>query len=240
MKKKIAILLGLGVLAISNNVYAQEKSYYENNLGVSFTEQEYNFISNLYWEGYQEYITVDEYDEIKENDLFDKRIEKETTINYPLTRATGITSNLRTTSISRACSSKCMVTLVTNWNGTPTIKSYDVIGARVSGIEITTISNARVVGNDYIKTYSSKKTFSNGFGFSVLLPDVGNLVVNVTFYTTKGGNVYGSYQHAVKNTTKAISNQYSSLSANGFGGVFDFTDTAKSVYDNANGVSISV
>jgi len=239
MLKKIAMLLGLGVLAISNNVYAKDE-YYENDYGVLFTEQEYNFITNLYWDGYQKYITIDEYNEIKENDLFDKEIEKETTINYPLTRGTSITSNSRTTSIARACSSKCMVTLVTNWNSTPTIKSYDVIGARVSGVEVTTTSTARVVGDDYVKTYSTKKEFSNGFGFSVLLPSASNLVVNVTFYTTKGGTVYGSYQHAVKNTTKTISNQYSSLSANGFGGVFDFTGTAKSVYDNANGVSISV
>lgn len=133
-----------------------------------------------------------------------------------------------------------MITLVTKWNSTPTIKSYDVIGARISEVEITSISSAKVIGDNYVKTYSSRKEFSNGFGYTILMPSANNVKISVTFYTTPNGKVYGSYQHAITKTTQAISNQYSSLSANGYGGVFDFTGTAKLVYDKANGVSVSV
>lgn len=71
MTKKLLILLGLESFSLICNVNAQ-KIYYENNYGVSLTEQEYTFITDMYWDGYQEYLTIDEYNEIKENNLFDK------------------------------------------------------------------------------------------------------------------------------------------------------------------------
>lgn len=71
------------------------------------------------------------------------------------------------------------------------------------------------------------------------MPNESNVIATITFTTTKGGTVYGSYQHAMRNTTENISKQYS-INENGFGRVFDFTGTARNIYDNAPGVDMVV
>lgn len=231
----MTLMLGMGLF--TQDVSAKE-IYYTNDLGVVLDFQEYNFISNMYWEGYQEYITPEDYDEIKEMDLFDKEIEKEV-INFPITRGASVTSNLRTLSIAKSCSSTCMISLVNKWNGTPTVKSYDVIGARVNKVTISSVKNALVSGENYAKTYSNPQLFSNGFGYSILVPNVSNVKTSVTFVTSKGGTIYGSYQHAMSNTTEAISKSYT-IGVGGYGRVFNFEGTARSVYEDAPGVDLSV
>lgn len=53
--KKICIIIILASLFIGN-VNAQE-FYYENNNGVILTKQEYDKISEFFWEGYQNNLT---------------------------------------------------------------------------------------------------------------------------------------------------------------------------------------
>lgn len=171
-------------------------------------------------------------------DLFNKPIEKNV-VDYPLTRGPSVTSNLRTLTIAKSCSNDCMISLVNSWNGIPTVKSYDTVGARVSGVTITSIKNVLVSGYNYAKTYNNPQTFSNGFGYSILVPNVSDIRISVTFITSKGGIVYGSYQHATSNITEAISKQYS-IGVGGYGKVFIYSGIAKSVYDNAPGVDINV
>lgn len=239
MKTKILMILTLGFAFVGSfqNVYAKE-IYYTNDLGVELNFEEYEFISNMYWEGYQEYITVEDYNEIKEMELFDKEVEKIET-NLAISRSASVTSKLRTTSIAKSCSSSCMISLVTSWNGIPTVKSYDVTGARVKGVTISSIKNALVSGKDYYKSYSNPQVFNNGFGYSILVPNNSNLKITLTFITTKGGTVYGSYQHAMSNTTEIISKNYT-IGAGGYGNVFHFNIKAKSIYDDANGVNTNV
>lgn len=241
-KIKFKIFLGivLGMILFTESVNAQE-IFYKNNNGVILTEHEYKFISNMYWEGYQEYLTLKEFNEIKELNLFDKSIQKESKeiIDYPITRGSSVTSNLRTLTIAKSCSDTCMVTLVNKWNGTPTIKSYDVFGARVTGVSILDVRNTLVSGKNYAKSYSNPKKTSSGFGYSVQVPNAENLKTSVTFITTKGGRIYGSYQHAMQNTTESISKQYS-IEVGGYGKVFQFTGTARSIYENSPGVDIEV
>ncbi len=240
-RKIIYLLLIIGIMmCINTTVYARE-NYYQNENGVILTKQEYDFISNMYWNGYQNYLTLDDYNYIASLNVFDKEISKKTEefIDAPLTRGSSVTSNLRTLTIAKACSDTCMVTLVNKWNGTPTIKSYDVFGVRVNGVEILDIRNALVSGTNYGKSYSNPKVSNNGFGYSVLVPNVGNVKATVTFVTTTGGRIYGSYQHAIKNTTEAVSKQYT-IAVGGYGKVFQFTGTARSIYENSPGVDIEV
>lgn len=240
LKSKLFFGVILGIVLFSKNVNAQG-IYYQNDLGVILSKQEYEFISNMYWDGYQEYLTLEDYNEFKDMNLFDKPIEKVTKEieDVPLTRGASVTSHLRTLTIAKSCSDTCVLSLVTKWNGTPTIKSYDVFGARVTGVSTTNIKNALVSGDNYGKTYSNPKSYSNGFGYSVLVPNVGNVKTSVTFITTKGGTVYGSYQHAMRNTTEAVSRQYT-IGLGGYGRVFNFTGSALNIYDNAPGVDIQV
>ena len=66
--KKVAIFVILGCLLFASNVSA--KSYYENELGVKLTQAEYEFFSELYWNGYQNYLSVEEYEQIRDMNLF--------------------------------------------------------------------------------------------------------------------------------------------------------------------------
>lgn len=195
----------------------------------------------MYWEGYQEYLTLDDYNEFKNMNLFNQSIDKTTKIieDIPLTRGASVTSNLRTLTISKSCSNTCVVTLVNKWIGTPTIKSYDVFGVRVNGVSITNIRNVLVSGDNYARTYSNPIVQNNGFGYSVLVPNVGNVRATLTFVTTNGGMVYGSYQHAMRNTTEAVSKQYT-IGLGGYGNVFNFTGSAREIYENSPGVDIQV
>lgn len=240
IKNKLFFGIILGIMFFANNVNAQE-IYYQNDLGVTLSKQEYEFISNMYWEGYQEYLTLDDYNEFKNMNLFNQSIDKTTKIieDIPLTRGASVTSNLRTLTISKSCSNTCVITLVNKWNGTPTIKSYDVFGVRVNGVSITNIRNVLVSGDNYARTYSNPVVHNNDFGYSVLVPNVGNVRASLTFVTTKGGMVYGSYQHAMRNTTEAVSKQYT-IGLGGYGNVFNFTGSARDIYENSPGVDIQV
>ena len=162
MKKKMRILFIMLLLSCVSvvNASTQESKYYQNENGVIMSKNEYDYFSQLYWDGYQEYITQEEFDNIKNMDLFDTKIDKETIvqeefINNPITRGTTVTSHLRTLTIGKACSNDCFITLVTTWDGMPYIKSYDVIGARLSNSSLKSISTTRVTGNNYIKSYNN-------------------------------------------------------------------------------------
>lgn len=240
IKGKIFWGIILGMMLFSNSVNAQE-IFYQNDLGVTLSKQEYEFISNMYWEGYQEYLTLDDYNEFKSMNLFNRSVEKVTKeiVDVSLMRGASVTSHLRTLTIAKSCSDTCVISLVNKWIGTPTIKSYDVFGARVTGVSINNIKNALVTGDNYGKSYSNPKSYDNGFGYSVLVPNVGNVKASVTFFTTRSGTIYGSYQHAMRNTTEAVSKQYT-IGLGGYGKVFNFTGSALDIYDNAPGVDIQV
>lgn len=240
VKKSYITFIFIAIFLFIPNVKAYEK-FYQNDFGVVLTESEYEFISNMYWDGYQEYFTLEDYYEFKNSNIFEENIEKRIIeINDTNTlRSSSVTSNLRTLSIAKSCSDTCVISLVNSWNGTPTIKSYDVFGVRVSGVTITNIKNVLVSGLNYGKTYSDPVTYSNGFGYSVLVPGTSNVKISVTFITTTGGTIYGSYQHAMQNTTEAISKQYT-IGTGGSGYVFNFYGSASKIYDNAPGVYIQV
>ena len=240
MKKVLlsCFLICMFIVMSNQNVKAQE-FYYQNEFGVELTEQEYNFYTEMYWDGYQNYVTKEDYNNLLSINIFDKDIEKKTFVNYQISRSASVTSNSRTLSIAKSCSTNCVISLVNTWNGKPSVKSYDVFGVRLNGVSLVSKNNALVTGSDYSKSYSANKTFDNGFGYSILVPNVDNVKATVTFITTKGGTIYGSYQHAVNQITESTSKQYT-IGAGGYGGVFKFTGSAKNVYDSAPGVDISV
>lgn len=251
MKKNILIIIitALAMIMISiSNVRAlvdePMQIFYTNSHGVSFTNEQYNYFSEMFWEGYQEYVTVDEFNKVRDLDLFDKPITKTQVVNrdfqpgrYSL-NGTSVTQDGRKTIISKSCSSQCFLSLVTVWNVDPYVKSWDVFGARTNGTNITSINSAIVTGTGYSTSYSNPRWFNNGFGFSIPLPNARNLKVTVSFYAKTGGTVYASYQHAISNTTEATSKLYL-ISVGGYGGVFSFYGNAYGVYDGCSGVNIT-
>ena len=234
-----SLILLLSFLSISN-VYA-EKIYYTNSYGVNFTEKQYKYFTDMFWDGYQTSVTQDEFNKVQLLNLFESTIEKEK-ILIPIEsfeKGPSLTQNGRTTTISKSCSTQCLVTLNTTWNTTPTIQSWDVTGVRISGTSLGLINTAKVYGSGYFTTYSTPKVFTNGFGYSVDLPNTSNIKVSISFYAGLGGTIYGTYQHAMSNTTEPISKLYT-INSTGYGGVFSFSGSAIGIYDGAGGVNISL
>lgn len=213
-------------------------TYYTNTKNVNFTKEQYDFVSEMFYDGYQEVMEQADLDKMVELDLIGKPISKKT-INDNL-RSTSVYYGGRTLGIVTACSSDCLVVLSAQWNGTPTIQSWDVIGMRyTNNVVINSINLASVVGTGYSATYYTTSTQyqnqGNGFGYSVKLGNSNNLKISTSMYTEPGGTVYGSYQHAVETVSLATSKLYT-ISLGGYGSVFMFYGNAYGKYDGAPGV----
>lgn len=239
MRKVVFVVLSVLFFSFSMNVQAKEV-YYLNKNGVEFTKEEYDFLSKMFWNGSQDLFTSSDYIKFIESDIMNGELD--TKYYIPMsTYATTVKSGYKTLKISKSCSRNCLISVTATWDSVPSVKSYDVIGAR--------LDNTKLVNNGISTTVSSSSAFDSsnekqiltgGFGVSVKLPTSGNnIVVNQTFRVEKKGTVYASYQHAMNNISLQDSKKYT-ISSGGYGGVFKFSGVASSTYDKMNGVSISL
>ncbi len=237
MKKIIMSILLFSVSML--NVYALDgENYYVNENGVKFTEKQYNFFSKMYWDGYQEYMTQNDFDYYDVN-LMDDNLVETTYYNFPQSRASSITNNGKTLKISKTDSNTCSnISVTLTWNNMPSVLSYDVIGARLNGVSLLNTPITRLYNNTGSTNFDISVKSNNGFGASVLLFGT-NMRINQTYRVSKGGTVYASYQHATRSISLANSKNYT-ISSTGYGSVFKFSGTALTTYDGMNGVSISV
>lgn len=237
--KKIYYIVVFVFYLIAINVHA-DNIYYESGK-YKLTEREYNYILEFYGEKYLSYMTEEQYSWIKELDIDNNEYEiKKSNMNENVTRGTYATSNQKTVSISKVCNANyCAVTLLTTFLSQPSVKSYDVVGARFMNTSlynsyITTIvssSSGSTVQSNYMNYY-------NGFGNSIQLPSSGTIYsVEQNYKVNKTGIVYGSYQHATSNISLANSKLYT-ISSSGYGNVFGFYGNAYGIYDNTTGVYI--
>lgn len=218
-----------------------KSNYYINENGVEFSKAEYDFLTKMYWDGYQEIMTQNDYNDFKESNIINGKFNSKT-ITYNdsvITRGTTHSTANKTLKIATSCSSNCRVSVVLTWINNPTIRSYDVIGARLSGVTLQSTPTTRVASSSSTSFSNNIRQQTNGFGTSILLPSGSNIILNQDYYVSKGGTIYASYQHARKSTTLAISQMFN-ISSSGYGGVFSFYDDATDVYDAMNGVNISV
>ncbi len=237
--KKVFILL-FSCFAFISGVYAKE-IYYTNEKGVSFTKEEYEFLSMMYWEGSQDLLSEDDYNKFIKSDIMNGTINiKEIKDNNIVLYGTSINDGSKSLKIASSCSSNCYVSLTTNWTASPSIRSYDVIGAYLENTSLVNDVSTTVSSTSGTRSSQEIKKFNNGFGVSISLPISGSsIVVNQTFRVNKGGHIYASYQHATRSITLADSKNYT-LSRYGYGGVFKFSGIASSIYDRMNGVDIAV
>lgn len=250
MKRKVLglVLLMVLMIGITKNVYANERVYYTTPNGIELTQKEYNFLNGFFGKGYVDIMTQDQYNEYLEDDIFNKEV---TTVSYTEpglallnpngTRSDTHTTQAKTVQIGKVCPPNyCIMTLRNTWHGDPATRSWDNIGAYLSGVTYLSHIATIVSTDNYSYSFSNLKTASNGVGNSVDLPDTGsNLIITMTFKVSKGGTVFGSYQHAMNDTTLAVSQNYN-FDIGGYGGVFDYYGTAIGVYDGMNGVDITV
>ena len=131
-RKVVAALLIFTVVFFSKNSFVNaEEVYFTNENGVSMTEKEYNFFSEMYNKNYPKVVTQDIYDMFKDGNYFNGKIKSNTyTENTKSnTRGTFHSSANKSIRISASCVTNCAVAVSVEWKNNPVVRSYDVIGA---------------------------------------------------------------------------------------------------------------
>jgi hypothetical protein len=251
MKKRSLglIILVLSIMLFSNNAYALDDVYYTTPNGIELTRDEYVFLTTFFWDGYPDVMTEKQYSEIKELDLVHrdikiKKIGQDSKFIGPEnggTRGTYNYENSRSLQIGAACdTTTCYNSLLAIWDGNPNVRSWDVIGAYLTNASVIAHQDTFVYSTSGLNDFYNIVSTTHGLGNSVLLPSTGDdLLINMTFTSTKNGRIYGSYQHAMSYTNLATSQNYT-FSLGGYGNVFLFSGNAASIYDETAGVDIDI
>lgn len=239
MKIKAVIIVCFLTCIFMSSAKASEY-YYTNNQGINFTKEEYDYISKIYWEGYQNTMDLNSYNRILEKGL---PINVETKEYMPLSLFSEYheTKSKKMKIAKSNFGSYSLITISVEWITNPVVRSYDVIGAYLEGPKLVTGSIYTEIFSDTNTIQSNEiKQSSNGFGVSIKLPKTEkNLKVSQSFRVTGSGHIYASYQHAKKSITLVNSKKYT-ISKSGYGKVFEFDNTVKNYYDAMGGVDINI
>lgn len=245
-EKRVLKKYYLGLFAIISlfifNINTQAKEiYYTNKNEVTFTKEEYDFLSFMYWEGSQELMNQDDYQRFIASNIINGEISYDEYEIPTYTRALDTEDNDKKLKIVSSCNSDCQISVTATWKREPAIRSYEVVGAYLENITLKNGPITTVTDSSNISTNSNEiKKFNNGFGVSIGLPRFGQrLVINQRFTTTKSGSINASYQHAKQTISLANSKNYT-ISKYGYGGVFNFTGAASNVYDGMQGVNVNI
>lgn len=246
VNKKFIMIVTLLMVVFSNNVFASEDRdiYYTNEHYVSFTKEEYDFVSDFYYDGYQEYMNQEDYNYMIDSNMMNSEIQ---TVEYtdndgllPFADTSYATGSKRI-KLSSACeSSFCNMAITLNWLVSPKVRSYDLIGAYSPSSNSLSIVNSRVQYDGTSSQYVERREEKNGISATMKLPSSGEGIrVIMNFTANKGTTIFASYQHAAKTITLANSRKYSFLGS-GYGGVFRFEESIKSYYDAMRGVEMTI
>lgn len=240
MKKFFVGIFGLALITLgAGGVFAEELSdgNYKNSNDVIIDGSKYDKLCEIYSENFIEFLTQEEYDNIKDKDLDNVTVEE--TIDYNLARGASYSTSYKSIKL---INNGGYITLMLDWLQMPSVRSYDVLAVRLSSTSISgTPSFKQVYYNSgtYTSTTGSRQSFSNGYGVSFLLALGTSLESYLSFYVTESGTVYGAYQHATSSVTLANSKNYT-ISSSGYGGVINFASSVADYYDHMSGVSLAV
>lgn len=235
----MVLVSGIRVFALNG------ENLYINDNGIELTEKEYNFVNEFYGDDFFDNMTQDDYKWIEDLDINTNNIEIETIYsiddNIMQPYGASYSTNSKKLTIVKSCDSICTIITNLTWLVNPTIRSYDVIGARFVNTSLAdnTITT-KLTSSSGTKYSSNNKVLSNGLGTSVKLPSgATNISVQQKFFTKLGGTVYASYQHSTSNITLQTSLSYS-IGVGGYGNVFLFYSNAVGKFDQMNGVNIDL
>jgi len=238
MKNKI-ILATLVASTFSLNVLA-EGGYYQNQNGVSMTESEYKFITDFYFDGYQDYVTKENYETVKELMKGQIEIKEYNEENIVKPYGTSFSTPSKTVKIASSCASDCTINISATWANNPVVKSYDLLGGFLRETSLISVGQARMFYDGTIAYATETNKQNNGVSATYKLPTTNEkLSFNLDFKVERTGRVNGSYQHAKMNVSLTNSRKYT-FSNSGFGGVFLFNSGVGSYYDAMSGVSINL
>ena len=242
MKKNLCFLfvlifsLFIGILSVNAQDY-----YYINDNGVTFTKDQYDFISEMYYDGYQAYMTEDDmkyFDGVK---MIPGTVEVKKYMEYDNEYQTRGNIHETQSKILQIAKASNVIAISCAWKKSPNVRSYDLIGAYLNGPSIIGTPSAVISYSGGVVYPSATKQPSNGFGAAIKLPTGGNsIIASSTFNISGSGRVYGSYQHAKSSISLANANSYS-ISSSGLGQVFYFSNiNIRNKYDAMSGVFIDV
>lgn len=241
-KRIFYLLIFCITFILGNNAYAKEIESYTNKNGVTLTKKEYEFVLEFYGLEHYERMTQDDYEWLEDLNINTNDVEIQTIYDYEngISRTTSHATSNKKISIAKSCSSICTIITNVTWYSNPTVRSYDVLGARLVN---TTLANDSITTKLYSSagtiTSSSIKYSGSGFGVSIKLPSgATDISLDQKFYVNTGGYVYASYQHAITTVTLNTSLLYT-IGNGGYGGVFNFYGAAVGCYDQMGGVYIT-
>lgn len=242
---KLFLVLVVSLLITSLNVRAAENEsyYYQNNNNINFTREEYDFLSEFYYEGYQDGMTSDDYERFINSNILGNEIKRVTLydgLNSSRSSIQHTTENKKLVLTYVCSSTTCTMAAVNTWINSPKVRSYDLIGAYSPTKGSLKFSGAEVSNGSTFNKYTERRQEDYGISGTVKLQDTGSAVrVSMDFTAKKGSTVYVSYQHAKKTISLVNSRKYS-FNANGYGGVFLFDSDVSSYYDAMGGVKVSL
>lgn len=246
IKKLFILVIALLIITLNENAKALENNeiYYTNDHYVSFTKEEYDFVSKFYFDGYQEYMNQEDYNYIIDNDLMNGEIKIEEIYDegngiLPLT-STSYATGSKKLKLSSSCTTNCSMTLNLTWTVSPNTRSYDLIGAYSPTSGSLKFSNSRIYYDGEVKNQVEYKQESHGVSATMKLPSPGeDIVILMHFQANKGTRVYASYQHAKRTITLTNSRKYS-FNSGGYGHVFLFDESLNDYYDAMSGVQMDL
>src|SRR5574344_1321998 len=154
--------------------------------------------------------------------------------------STSVTESNKKIIIAKSCSTKCIVITKVEWNKTPFVTSYDVIGSRITGGLFSPTSLKTKIKYGSTSKYEAENLFfQNGYGTIVKLPVTNySIIIEQQIEVSGNGKIFSSYQHS-KNSLSLFDSKQFLISSSGYGGVFQFYGQALNQYDNMPGVYVS-
>lgn len=242
MRKNIFIILLLLILMPCVKVNAD--TYFVNQNGVSLTEKEYEFISNFYFDGYQNYMTLKDYNDFIDSNVMKGEIKITEYDDSKNLIAPYSTSSHETASkilkLSSSCLDNCTISLSLTWKKIPTTKSYDLIGAYMENTSLVSLKQSKMYyGSNSVSSVENNIKY-NGLSSTFKIPNTSEAISFLQVYTVeKRGKVYASYQHAKNSVSLAESRRYS-FGKSGYGNVFVFDSAIASRYDGMQGLNVAL
>lgn len=249
MKRGILIMIFSLLLCSIGKVQASE-IYYTTESGINLTEEEYNYILEIYSPHQLEILTENMYNIIHALDFENNEVRTET-YEEPYTSRLGVNlladdyyeTNGKKIGLTTSCfSSYCLIIASGYWKKSPNVRSWDVMGSRLKNTYFTSNVTYYTSINSSAgeQTCTEYKYFTNGVGCSMKLPTTASDIAYIQSFTIEPyGMVYSTYQHAINSVSLATSKRYS-MSISGYGNVLLFDSAIRSNYDAMGGVSVII
>ncbi len=224
------------------------EAFYTNDNGVILSKPEYDFIVDFYDKNYPSIITMDEYNVLKDNNIFGQEIRRLSTDDAITNPSIGLLSgseefhetNYKRLDVGCACGTTCLVRATLVWKIKPSTRSYDVFG----GMQVGSTAPTGISSHMYIDGDASAPVeyIHNSIGASAThrLPNdtsFDSLAFDLSFVVAKKGRVTVSYQHAKKNITLVNSRRFT-FNYSGYGNVYLFDQTVRPYYDQMSGLEL--